>query len=645
MCGIVGLYGLGGRPAPHREQWPALVDLLQHRGPDGRGVWSEGLFFLGHRRLAIIDPTGGQQPMVTPDGRLAVVLNGEIYNDRELRKELEDRGHRFRTQSDTEVVLLGYREWGSDLVRRLKGMFAFAIADSDRRELFLARDRFGEKPLLYYRSSQYIAFASELRVLAALPDIQRRMNPESLAAYLCLNYVPGTDTLLDGVKRLAPATWMRIGPDSEHSETYWSFSQNPASSALSDQDMLAQFRNRLDEAVRLSLRSDVPVGIFLSGGIDSALIAESAVRQGKLNRAYCVHFDERGYSEFGAAQFVAQRLGIPIERAVLGTPRANDFMEMVQYADDPLGDSSAFAVRAVAARARECGNKVVLGGDGGDELLGGYLTYQATALHRRIFSRLPGGIRRAVSSLAEQLPVTEGKVTLSYKLWRFLRAAPLRTGEAHFSWNGAWLPARAASLFKDARLRTSTSEILERIAARSGLNRNTDLAALQRADAMNYLPDDILVKTDRMGMACAIETRAPFLDPEFADWALALPERLKIGPGGQSKVLARRAVAQIYGDAHAQRPKQGFSIPVHAWIRGPLAGMFEDLLSEESIRRMELLDPAPIRRILELHLSKKRAYGFELWGLAVLSAWHRARIQNPFQAAETAIPASAKRNP
>ena len=632
MCGIVGLFSRDGVP-PHRELWPDLVNHLRHRGPDEGAWWADGPFFFGHRRLSIVGIESGGQPMATADGALAVTFNGEIYNYPELRAELEARGHVFRTGCDTEVLLHGYRAWGQGLPERLTGMFAFALADRRRRELFLARDRFGEKPLFLLTTPQYVAFASELRPLAALPDLPRRMNLEALAGLLVLNFVPGTAALLEGVERLPPATWRLCSPQGERSEAYWSppkeagHDPGPGGTASLEASM-EEFRTRLDRAVRLNLRSDVPVGIFLSGGIDSSLLAEAAARQGRLQRAYCIDFEEQGHSEYHAAREVAGRLGLELERVLLTPEALRDFSALAEHADDPLADTSTlafFALSRVAAR----GLKVVLGGDGGDELFGGYLTYRATRLHARYVAALPRPLRSLLGSVARRLPTREGKVSFSYKLRRFLRAAPLPSGQAHFSWNGSWLPEAAAGLLRPGPAREAAGGILERLAARHGLQERCGLYALQRADLAEYLPNDILVKTDRMSMAHGLETRAPFLEHELAAWALRLPEAQKIGARGAQKRVLRAAARKLFGASIADRPKEGFSIPVHAWIRGPLAETVRDLLAPAAVERMQVLEPAAVQGVLEAHFSGRRSYGFEIWGLAVLAAWHRSRIERP----------------
>jgi asparagine synthase (glutamine-hydrolysing) len=564
--------------------------------------------------------------MVSGDGSCVAIFNGEIYNYIELRDELREKGYEFRTQSDTEVLLNGYREWGNRLPERLAGMFAFAIADRERRELLLVRDRFGEKPLFYRETEDSVTFASEARALAALPGLRREVNGDALAAFLCLNYVPGEETLLREIRRLPPATWRHYSAGGGvRMGTFWT----PPSAERADVstgEALEELQHLLDRSARMALRSDVPVGVFLSGGIDSSLVARSAARSGKLSRAYCLSFEESSYSEWEKAQETARQLGVPITRVVLGPAELSSFFEIVEHVDDPLADSSALAVWTISKEAARH-NKVVLSGDGGDELFGGYLTYQATAVHRDLISRLPPSFRRMLGALGERLPTSERKVSTSYKLMRFLRAAPLPTSEAHFSWNGTWLPRAAAKFLSSDVLQARAVEALARLARKAGLSDRPSLRQLQVADTRCYLPDDILVKSDRMSMAHGLEVRAPLLDASIAEFALALPARLKTPLGGPPKKILRELARKCYGVAISSAKKQGFSIPVHAWLRGSGRELVLELLSSGSVARLGILEPYEVSRVVELHMSGRRSYGFELWGLMVLVAWHRTRIE------------------
>ncbi len=630
MCGILGHFSFGDQ-RPDADRWRTLVNLIGHRGPDDSTFWHDGPFVFGHRRLSIIDLAQGHQPMATDDGRLVVTFNGEIYNYIELREELTKCGHRFRTGSDTEVLLHGYRAWGIGLPARLRGMFAFAIADRGRRELFVARDRFGEKPLLYTQDGCGVSFGSEMKVLAALPEVRRELNEESLASYLCLNYVPGTSTMLKGVNRIPPATWHLWSADGRsRAGTYWS----PPDAAEPDlaipfDQAIERLEALLDSSARLALRSDVPVGIFLSGGIDSSLIARSASRSGRLAAAYCLTFEDSNYSEWPKAQATARQLEIPLFDVRLGPHALEDFLQLVEHADDPLADSSAIAVWTLS---REVSRrwKVVLSGDGGDELFGGYLTYPATLIHGMTTSRLPVSVRRMIATAGLGLATSERKVSSSYKLRRFLRAVDLPPGVAHFTWNGTWLPDEARRLVTRPAAAAAATSALTRLASAHGLGGRPTLRQLQIADVREYLPNDILSKSDRMSMAHGLEVRSPFLDPDLADFALRLPRSFKVSMTGRTKRVLRQLAARTYGVDVAGAPKQGFSIPVHAWLRSAARPLVDDLLSPRSLADIPALDARTVAAAVADHMNGRRSFGFELWGLMVLVAWHRRFVRDRF---------------
>ena len=636
MCGILGHFAFDRPIGADVDELHGQIDSLRHRGPDDGAWWHDGAFFLAHRRLAIIDLGCGRQPMASADGRLVVTFNGEIYNYIELREELRAAGHTFRTDSDTEVLLNGYDHWGCGLPERLKGMFAFGIADRRRGELFLARDRFGEKPLMYVERDRSVTFASELRPLTRLTFVERHIDETALRGYLCLNYVPGDATLIKSIRRLPPGCWRLYGARGLiAAQRYWSCPAPSEGGATRRPDeAVEELEHLLDRSVRIALRSDVPVGVFLSSGIDSSLVAMSALRHGRLSQAYCLAMPDRSYSEWDGAARIADRLGIPIVKAVLEPGALNDFLEIVEHADDPLADSSALAVFTLAKQAA-LGNKVVIGGDGGDELFGGYLTYQATLWHELAIARLPAPVRRALASIAPRLRTRETKVSMSYKLWRFLRAADLPSNVAHFTWNGTWLPKQADEL------RGTTDvihpDVLHDLAIRHALPERPTVEQLQRADIAEYLPNDILAKADRMSMAHGLEVRSPFLDPDIAAFAMSLPASMKATLTGRTKPILRRLARKLYGAAHARRVKQGFSIPIHSWLRGPARDLVLDLLAPESVARLEVIDPGCVQRVVRDHFERKASYGFELWGLMVLVAWYRSRIE-PARAPTVAPP-------
>ncbi|MGQ0659177.1 MAG: asparagine synthase (glutamine-hydrolyzing) [Chromatiales bacterium] len=626
MCGIFGrLATVGTIPDP--EPLIAATSLLLHRGPDEGGWWWEGPFFLGHRRLAIIDLAQGHQPMASPDGRYVVVFNGEIYNYIELREALTREGYRFRTQSDTEVLLNGYHAWGVNLPRYLVGMFAFGIADRIDGSLYLARDRFGEKPLFVHESSRAVTFASELGPLISLPDVEAKIDEEALGGYLCLNYVPGDRTLVQAIRRTPPASWSLYSRTGVRCETYWTPPVADRDGCrLKMNDVVPRLQHLLDEAVHIALRSDVPVALFLSGGIDSSVIAASAVRQGRLKHAYCVDFAERSYSEFSQAEAVARALGLELRRVRLTAAALEDFFHIVEHADDPLADSSVLPTWTLSREAAR-DYKVVLTGDGGDELFGGYLTYKATALHSRFVSRAPMWLRQSIAQFAQHIPVAESKVSFGYRMQRFLRAASLPSREAHFTWNGAWLPKQASRLLKTTAAAALAARAITELTKRHGLPEPPDLNHLQHADVAEYLPNDILTKVDRMTMAHGLEARAPFLIPTVAEFGLKLPEHFKLTVLGRTKRILRELASATYGDQIARRRKQGFSIPIHQWLRGPARHLTEDLLAENSLREVDFLEAKAVTDARDQHLRGRAQLGFELWGLMVLVAWYRARMR------------------
>ena len=638
MCGIVGHFARdGGAMAP--STLFELVQCVSHRGPDDSTFWQDGPYSFGHRRLSIIDLSSGRQPMASADGAIVITYNGEIYNYLELRAELTALGHAFRTHSDTEVLINGYRQWGIELLPKLLGMFAFAIADRPKRELLLARDRFGEKPLLYLDDPRGTTFASELTPLSRIAQI-REVDADALGRYLTLNYVPGEQTLFKGVKRVPPGSWRRYRADGRVDESvYWSPSASVDPSARSFEEAIDELDAKLQRATMFTLRSDVPVGIFLSSGIDSSLVARAAVKAGTIARAFSLGFEEQSHSEIAGARRTAAKLGVPITEVTLNASALESFTRLVAHADDPLADSSALAVWTLAAETAKH-VKVVLAGDGGDELFGGYLTYPATLWHASVTSRLPMALRRAMAATGSRIGGGDGKVTTPYKLMRYLRAMPLPPGEAHFSWNGTWLPGEAAALAATAEAKASARHSLAWMAERHGLTGAITLGQLQRADVRDYLVNDILVKSDRMSMAHGLEVRAPFLDRDLAEFAMRLPSGFKAGRTGQGKRILRALARRTYGEEMAASIKQGFSIPVHEWLRGAARPLVDDLLSPSSVAALSVLEAPVVARAVADHMSGRLALGWELWGLMVLVAWHRQQIQRGPAASDAPRPAT-----
>jgi asparagine synthase (glutamine-hydrolysing) len=628
MCGIFG-FAAWQRDMPAVAGLRRATNLLRHRGPDGGGYFHEPGIFLGHRRLAIIDLETGQQPMASADGRYVITFNGEIYNYPELRDELRALGATFLTTSDTEVVLAAVAAWGPAVLARFEGMFAFGLYDRLDRTLLLARDRFGEKPLLVAESDGCVAFASELGPLVAAGFGRQAIDVDALGGYLCLNYVPGSRTMLRGITRLAPAEWRLYGARGMRAgERYWSPPASGPRDLRDERAVLDDLQERVDRAVQLTLRSDVPVGLFLSGGVDSSIVAESAARGGRLDTAFCVDFAAQGFSEWAGASVVARRLDLKLERVPLDVSVLDELLTITSHLDDPLADSSAMAVWTVA-RAAAARVKVVLSGDGGDELFGGYLTYPASQWHARLRRFLPAPVRRTLARTGNRLAVNDRvKVGTAYKLQRFLRALPLETREAHFTWNGTWLPAQAAALSANESLRHAATHAIERVARSARLDGAVTLHDLQMCDIGEYLPNDILSKVDRATMAHGLESRAPLLNPAVAEAALALPDRMRVR-GRTTKVALRQLCARHFGKAHAYAPKQGFSIPVHTWLREHGRSLMTGLLAPDRVNAIGLLDSEAVTAAMNRHLAREQAYGWELWGLMVLVAWYEQRVSSP----------------
>lgn len=621
MCGIFGYINWNSAGEVSEEKLVEATNLLFHRGPDGGGYYYEPPFFLAHRRLSIIDLQGGEQPMFSQDSRYCIVFNGEIYNFLELREELVKLGYVFQTKSDTEVILNGYHQWGPDVCKKLIGMFAFAIHDRREKNVFLARDRLGEKPLLYFSKDGAFCFASELKALTYIAGFPLEMNSFALSQYLSRNYVPGDQTLLKDTYKLNPGSWMIVSFEGLKYGSYWT----PHPSKIGSITSLAHAENKLDELLRTNVnigsRSDVPVTLSLSGGIDSSLVGYYAATQGSLSEAYCVDFQANEFSEYPQAKIVADRLGIHLNAVPLSSEILEEFLNIVYHADDPLADSSALAVWALSNNVSQK-YKVMLGGDGGDEIFGGYLTYKASLMYQNFFNFMPSALRLGAQKLSQFIPATDGKVTFSYKLMRFLRAFNLSPEEAHISWNGTWHPHDVGKISHIVQKNQENKSIV---------CKNKDfLTHLQLIDLANYLPSDILTKVDRMTMAHGLESRAPLLHPDIVEFGLSLPSSYKISQKGQLKYLLRLLTERKFGKTISAAKKQGFSIPIHRWLRNEARGLLTDCLSPNVLHTIPFLNENFITKAVQAHLRGEKQLGFELWGLMVLVAWYQQKIMKPF---------------
>ena len=615
MCGICGVATVDGS-TPDTEAVERMGRVLRHRGPDSDGLFSEPGVALAARRLSIIDLEGGSQPQQNEDGSVIVVQNGEIYNYRELRAELQRSGHRFSSASDTEVLAHLYEEHGDDFVTRLRGMFAIALWDARRHRLLLARDRFGIKPLYFSEAGGRLAFASELKAMLELPGFSRRIEPRAMAAYLAFNSVPAPLTIFAEARKLPPGCTLSWREGEAVENRFARPAPVPAEQARrGPQDELAEeLRSALRDSVAAHLVADVPVGVLLSGGVDSAgLTALAATARSEPVRTFSIGFEESSFNELERARLVARRYGTEHHELIVRPDGAELLPKLVESFDEPFGDSSAVPTYLVSELAAS-EVKVALSGEGGDELFGGYYTYVADLLSRRV-----GRLAALAAPLAEALPSSDRKVSFDYKAKRFTRAAanpdPL---ERHHAWKEIFSAEDRASLLGD---RAGGWDPLDLYRERYEETRGAEpLARLQDVDLGIYLVDDLLVKTDRSSMAHSLELRVPFLDERVASFAMGLSTPLKVR-GLAKKRLLRRALAPLLPKEILRAPKQGFSIPLGAWLRGPLEGFAREVLSPATLARQGCLEPAAVSPLIDRHCAGREDLSRQIWGLMAFTLW------------------------
>jgi asparagine synthase (glutamine-hydrolysing) len=615
MCGICGIASANG--AVDATRLEAMSATLVHRGPDSDGVLVDGPVGLAARRLAIIDLHTGDQPIANEDGTVHVVQNGEIYNYRELRVDLERTGHRFSTTGDTEAIVHLYEEHGDTFADHLRGMFAIAIWDSRRRRLVLARDRFGIKPLYYRAVAGRLEFASELR---ALP--RGEVDLDALEAFLAFNSIPAPFSIFRDTRKLPPGSLLIWEEGVEKPRVERFARPAPASTdALRDGDeaeLAEELRARLRDSVRAHLVSDVPVGVLLSGGVDSALLTALAAQESsEAVRTFSIGFEERSFDELEDARLVAEQYGTRHRELVLRPDAAQLLPALADAFDEPFADSSALPTYLVSQLAAS-DVKVALSGEGGDELFGGYYTYTADLLAQRV-----GRLARVVRPLVERLPSSSAKASFDYKAKRFVRGAHLPPLERHHAWKEIF-SAEARAELRGERSGFDPVDLLRDRFAET--NRAELLARLQDVDLGIYLVDDLLVKTDRASMAHSLEARVPYLDPVVTNLALALPTRLKVR-GLKKKVLLRRSAAPLLPRRIVYGKKRGFAIPAAAWLRGELEPFARDVLSRETIKRQGYFEPGPVRRLIDDHVAGREDLSRQLWGLLAFTLWHERHVE------------------
>lgn len=625
MCGICGIVG---RSRVDGDVLRRMTGVIRHRGPDDEGFlvreYADGVSVgLGFRRLSVIDLQTGNQPIGNEDGSLQLVFNGEIYNYRELRAELERRGHRFETQTDTEVIVHLYEDLGTRCLDRLNGMFALALWDSSRRELILARDRFGKKPLYYAEIGGVLLFGSELKALRAHPRCPAQLDYGSLARYLASEYVPAPHSIIAGVRKLPGAHLLRWCDGKVTVERWWDLAFANSDVKRSDDEYAEELHERLRVAVRRRLVSDVPLGAFLSGGIDSSTVVAlmvDAMPAGSV-KTFTIGFGERSFDESNHGRRVARYFGTDHHEEVLTPQRLIDLLPtVVDVLDEPFGDASILPTFLLSRFTRESVT-VALGGDGSDELLAGYPTFQAERLAR--LYRIPRVLHEHVVSLAERIPVSTANFSADFKVKRFLRGAGASASMRHAIWLGAFTPEEQTELLGGP----PHDPFDEQRRAMAAAPTRDPLERLVYLYATTYLQDDILFKVDRASMAASLEVRSPFLDTEVVEFLGSVPARLKLRRF-ETKHLLKRAMASRLPAGIVDRPKKGFGVPVAEWFKTRLREQLQEELSPDRLRRQGIFDPAVVGRLVAEHLSGARDHRKQLWTLFMFQLWHARWMEN-----------------
>jgi asparagine synthase (glutamine-hydrolysing) len=598
-----------------------MCDTLVHRGPDDEGWLRDGRVGLGMRRLSIIDLAGGRQPIANEDGTIVTVFNGEIYNFRELRSVLEAAGHVFRTRSDTEVIVHGYEQWGEDFVARLNGIFAIALYDARNGRLLIARDHVGVKPLYYAWAPDCLVFGSEIKALLASGLVDRALDLDALGQFIAWEYCPGETTLLKSVRKLLPGRVLIVDLASGNHEIrrYWRLPDSPVGEPREprdDEHWLERVDETLRAAVRRQLVSDVPLGAFLSGGVDSSLI--TAAMGDAIT--FSIGFEDPTYNELQHSTRVARHLNVRHFTEIIRADALELFDHLMRFMDDPIGDSSIFPTFLVSRLARRHVT-VALSGDGGDELFGGYETYLATGTARR-YGALPKVLRKGlIEPAVEWLRPTSAKKGLINKAQRFIEGLRQDPRLGHARWRVFLTEAQKSRLFAPEALAAMAAPLGQHIEQLLVEARDREpLARCLYVDLFSYLPDDILTKVDRMSMAVSLESRVPFLDKEMVELAFAVPDELKIKKGVSKWILKRIAERYLPADA-VYRPKEGFSVPLKHWITGAYRELMDELLSAERVQSDGIFAWPEISRLKQEHLRGRRNHSHVLWTLMMFQAW------------------------
>src|SRR5215813_12426780 len=632
MCGIAGFIDFWDHHSTldgeeRRAILANMCEVIRYRGPDDEGSLLKEGVALGMRRLSIIDLAGGHQPISGEDGSVTIVFNGEIYNFQELQERLESLGHKFRTRSDTEAIVHAYEQYGTACVDHLRGMFAFAIWDAKRQSLLMARDRAGEKPLYYTLTpTGTLVFGSELKSVLEHPDVSRTTSAESLDAYFSLGYVPDPLSIFKDIKKLPPGHLLTFTNGKMQVREYWDFTYETNSHHRREEDYLEELRALLDEAVRIRLVSDVPLGAFLSGGVDSStVVAFMARHMNQPVKTFSIGFLEDSYSELRYARQAAKKFGTDHHEFFVTPEICNVVDELAWHFDEPFADSSAIPTYVVSKLAREHVT-VVLSGDGGDELFAGYTRY-VTERKRRKFGLLPRRLRQGLME-----PISR---TLPHGAWgrNFLHNVALDPIDRYFdnvsiftglNKRSLYTPDFASALGKDSQVGMTFQEYGDNVST------NALLDAMLYIDSKTYLPGDILTKVDRMSMAVSLEARVPLLDHKLIDFVTRIPASMKM-TGLEQKHLFKRAVADLVPEEVLTRPKQGFGVPIQQWINEQLRERIRDTLTDVRFRQRGIISPRYTDVLLDEHERGRRDHSMALWALLMLELWYQVFVDETRQ--------------
>lgn len=622
MCGICGFVTLHPRPTPDESLLRHMCGTLIHRGPDDEGIYIDAHAALGVRRLSIIDLVTGHQPIGNEDASVWVALNGEIYNYQEVRRTLEQQGHVFQTRTDTEVIVHAYEEYGDQCVTHFNGMFAFALWDKPKRRLLLARDHLGIKPLYYWANGEHIVFGSELKALLAHPDLPTDIHPLALEQFLVLEYIPTPHSIFQAVQKLPPGHVLIFEQGKVALRRYWNIPTLDI--AADEQACIEQVRTLIEDAIRMQLVGDVPVGALLSGGIDSSTVVACMSRQAAAPiSTFSIGFDDRSYNELPYARQVAAHFGCNHHEEVLQPDISVLAERLVPQFDEPFGDFSIFPTYLVSQLAGRH-VKVVLSGDGGDEVFGGYDTYVAQRMDS-LYGRLPAIVRsRILPQFMDRVAPRPQKKGIVNKVKRFVEGGALPDAYQHTRWMMFMSEEQRAELYRtsmpaNGHAANATGFLLDHF---HDAAQRDSLAQQQYVDLKTYLVDDILVKVDRMSMAASLEARVPLLDYRLVEFALNLPAAMKIN-GGQTKRVLRSAMREHLPQAVITRPKEGFSIPIRHWLRHEVKPMMTDLLAPTLVNRRGYFDATTVSHWINEHLAARADHSHRLWGLIVFELWHQ----------------------